>query len=150
MNRLARSLPGGSAVLLLALVAIAAPASGAEGVAVVHYTPQAYPVFVQQLNSGQVAAVTFNKRLRSMRVTLKNGQHVLVKYPPHQADAEIARVKGKHVAVTVLSPAAAKAETPKKTPHHKLRYIAGGVLVIVIVIVGAVLYIVKKRRRDSE
>ena len=73
------------------------------------YTKEGYPLFVQQLNGGQVAAVTVNKRLRSMRVTLKNGQHVLALYPPHQSAATIAKLQGKHVRVTVLSPAQAKA-----------------------------------------
>ena len=83
-----------------------------------------------------------------MRITLKNGQHVLAVYPPHQSAARSLYVEGKHVAVTVLSPAQAKAEGPKKPVHHKLRYIAGGVLLLVIIVVGAVLLVRRKGERD--
>jgi hypothetical protein len=150
MNRQTRAFQGVFAVLCLALAVLAAPASVGAAEVVVHYTKESYPTFEAQLNGGQVSAVTFNKRIRSMRVTLKNGEHVLVVYPPHQAAAEIAKVEGKHVHVTVLTPTQAKKETPKVTAHHKLRYIAGGILILVIVVVGAVLYFNRKRKRDSD
>ncbi len=147
MNRPMRVFPATCLALCLVLLAFALPAAAAEEV-VVHYTKEGYPVFVQQLDGGQVAAVTFNKRLRSMRITLKNGQHVLALYPKHQSAATIALVQGKHVPVTVLTPTQAKAQEPKKAVHHKIRYIAGGALLLVIIIVGAVLLVRRRGERD--
>jgi len=149
MNRPIRAVRSVCAGLLLALAVLVVPASAGAEEVVVHYTKEPYATFVTQLNGGQVSAVTFNKRIRSMRVTLKNGQHVLVVYPPHQSAAQIAKVQGKHVAVTVLTPTQAKSEVPKKAVHHKIRYIAGGILIVVIIVVGAVL-LANRRRRQSD
>ncbi len=147
MNRLMRALRGTSAALCVALAMLAAPAgAGAEEV-VVHYVKESLPQFEEQLHKGQVSAVTFNKRVRSMRVTLKNGQHVLVVYPPKESAAYIAKVEGAHAHVTILAATQAKQEA-KKPVHHKLRYIAGGVLLVVIIIVGVVLLVNRKRERD--
>jgi nitrate reductase gamma subunit len=57
-------------------------------------------------------------------------------------------LKAKHVTVAVLSKQQAEKEAKEKPKHHKIRYIAGGVLVAVIVIVGAVLLIRRGRSRD--
>ena len=55
--------------------------------------------------------------------------------------------------MTVLTPAEAASEVvnaSKKPVHHKLRYIAGGILVVVIVVVGAVLIVNRKRGREQQ
>ena len=114
----------------------------------IRYTKEPYATFEKQLDGDQVAAVTFNKRVRSIRVTLKNGQHFLAVYPPHESAAEIAKVQARHVPVTILTPAQAKTEEPKKAAHHKLRYIAGGILIVVILVVGGVLLLRRGRERD--
>lgn len=130
---------------VFAVIALPLTASAAE-VTVTHYTKESLPEFEHQLSTGQVTAVTFNKRIRSMRITLKNGQHVTALYPKHQSGPEAAKIEAKHVPVTILSTKQAESELPKKAPHHKIRYIAGGVLIVVIAIVGFVLY---KRRSQS-
>jgi hypothetical protein len=50
----------------------------------------------------------------------------------------------------VLKPAVAAREASKTPVHHKLRYIAGGILVAVILIVGAVLLVDRRRKTAME
>jgi hypothetical protein len=147
MSQLTRASNLALAALCATLAALAAPA-GSLAAESVDYTEESFKVFERQLDGHQVAAATFNKRVRSMRVTLKNGDHKLVTYPPHQASATITKVEAKHVPVTVLTPAQAKAEERKKPVHHKLRYIALAVVVVVIVLVGAFLVFRRRRERD--
>jgi type IV secretory pathway VirJ component len=131
-------------MLLLAALA-PARASAAEDV---HYTKETLPQFEQQLRSAQIQAATFNRRVRSMRLTLKNGEHVLVIYKAKQSPELISKLQAKRVPVTVLSKAAAEKEAKEKPVHHKIRYIAGGVLVALIVIIGAVLIFYRRRQQD--
>jgi hypothetical protein len=125
------------------------PAAVASGASIV-YQNETFPQYEQQLAGGQIQSVTINKRLRSLRITLKDGRYVLAKYGKHEEPKVAAALEAKHVAVTVLTPTVAQREVPKKPAHHKLRYIAGGVLIVVIVIVGAVLYINRKRKADRD
>lgn len=141
------------AVLFAVFVCLApaglAPAAGAaEGTVTVKFQHESLPVYEQQLAHDQVAAVTFNKRLRTVRVTLKNGQHVVAEYPPYQKPRLAAALAAKGVPVTILKKQEAEKEGPK--PGHKLRYIAGAILVVVIVVVGIVLYISRRRKREEE
>jgi hypothetical protein len=53
----------------------------------------------------------------------------------------LARAQGTPVAIAQVKPKAAA-----KPVHHKLRYIAGGILVVVIVVVLAVLLIDRRRK----
>jgi ATP-dependent Zn protease len=129
------------ACFVLALVAGAAAAEGA-----IVYQPETLAQFEQQLAGRQIRTVTINKRVRSLRVTLKNGAYVLAKYAPHQEPALASQLRAKHVPVSVLTPTAAIKETKGKPVHHKLRYIAAGILVLVVVVVGLVLFIDRKRK----
>ncbi len=132
---------------LALLLGILAPA-GAGAAEDVHYTKETLPQFEQQLRAAQIQAATFNRRVRSMRLTLKNGEHVLVIYKAKQSPELISKLEAKHVPVTVLSKAVAEKEAKEKPVHHKIRYIAGGVLVALVVVVGAVLVIYRRRQRD--
>jgi hypothetical protein len=123
----------------------------AANAATIAYTPESYAEYQQQLASGKVKAVIINKRVRSLRVTLTDGRHVLAKYKPKEEKQAAAALQAKHVPATVLTPAQGIKElkaVPKKPVKHKLRYIAGGVLIVVIIIVAAVLLI--RRRRYAE
>jgi hypothetical protein len=120
-----------------------AVAAGAEGT--VTYTHESLQEFEKQLAAKQIQAVTINKRVRSLRVTLKDGRHVLARYERKGEPKVAAALAAKGVPVTVLKPAAAAKEVPKKA--HKLRYIAGGILILVIVVVGTVLYVDRRRKR---
>lgn len=131
--------------LALALLTSAAGAGAAEDV---HYTKESLAEFETQLSGGQIQSATFNKRIRSLRLTLKNGDHKLVIYKAHGSPALMAKLQAKHVPFTVLAKAQAEKEAKEKPVHHKIRYIAGAVVIAVILIVGAVLIVNRRRRRD--
>ena len=125
-------------------VAIAAPRAGAEGT--IDYVKESLAQYQSQLAGGQVKEVTINKRVRSLRVTLSNGDHMLAKYAPKQEPKYEAALKAKGVPVTILTPTEAKAELKGKPVHHKIRYIVGGVLILVLIVVGAVLLVNRRRQ----
>lgn len=127
---------------VLALVALALPPVGAVGAAtVIHYTHESYEAFQHQLAAGQIHAVTFNKKPHSVRVTLKDGSHVLAIYPSHDEPQLAAQLTARGVTVAVLKPKV----KAKPAVHHTLRYIAGGILVVVILTILAVLLIGRRR-----
>jgi hypothetical protein len=137
------------AVLAGALGMALASASGAAGA--VRYESESEALFQQQLAARQIRSAIVNRHLRSVRLTLRDGRHVVVSYPKHQWSRLRAQLHAKHVAVTILTPAQAAKETKKLRHHHrhhKLRYIAGAVLVAVIVVLGAVVLIRWRRRLD--
>jgi ribosomal protein S11 len=137
-----------AALCLAAAGPLAGVATAAEETTIV-YTPESEATFAQQLAAKQIESVIVNKRLRSLRVTLKDGSHVLVKYPKHQEPATVAKIQSKGVSVTVLSTKEAEKQAGKgKKHHHKIRYIVGGALIIVILLVIAVLLFNRRRRRD--
>jgi ATP-dependent Zn protease len=123
---------------------------GTADAATIVYEPVSETVFLHELDSGQVATATINKRARSVRVALKDGSYVKVKYPKHDEPHMYALIKSHGVPVTILSEAQAKAELKNKPVHHKLRYIIGGILIVVIVIVVVVLLLHRRRRRREE
>lgn len=135
-------------VLSTFCLALVAPLSGA-GAAVPQYTKESQQTYEKQLNAGEIASATFNKRLRSLRLTLKNGEHVLYRYPKKGSKALEEALKAKKVPVTILKPSEAAKETTKK-PGHKLRYIVGGVVVVVIVVAGLVLLFNRGRSAREE
>jgi N-dimethylarginine dimethylaminohydrolase len=127
---------------------LASVATAAEETKIV-YAPESEATFARQLDAKQVQSVVINKRLRSIRVTLKDGSHVLAKYPKKQSEETIARLHAHGVAVSVLTTKEAEKQAGKgKSHHHKIRYIVGGALILVIVIVGGVLLFNRNRRRD--
>jgi hypothetical protein len=132
----------------LASVLLALPAATAHGAVV--YVHEPYPEFESQLSGGQIKEVTINKRLRTLRITLADGRHVLAQYAPHE-EPHVRRVlRERHVPVTVLTATEAKKEQGKRPVHHKIRYIVGGVLIAVIVIVGGVVLYNRRRRASSD
>jgi hypothetical protein len=146
VNRPSRAFLGLTLALVVAVAPLAADASAAEEGAIV-YTHESEAQFQQQLAAKKVKSVIINKRVRSLRVTLTDGTHVLAGYPAHQEPQTAARLRANGVNVTVLSKAAAKGEAKPKPVSHKRRYIAGAVLVALIVIAGAVLLIRRRRQR---
>jgi len=132
--------------LVCAALLPAAAAGAAEGIST--YTHESLQQFEKQLAAKQIAAVTINKRVRSLRTTLKDGTHVLARYGRKEEPKIAAALAAKGVPVEVLKPAQAAKEVPKKA--HKLRYIAGGILIVVLLVVGAVLYVDRKRKRDRD
>ena len=114
------------------------------------FTKESRQTYERQLAANEIRDATFNKRLRSLRLTLKDGRYVLYRYPRKGEPALAAQLKAGHVPVTILTSAQAKSEGSKAARHHKIRYIAGGILVAVIVIVGAVLLIDRRRKLAME
>jgi ribosomal protein S11 len=137
-----------AALCLAAAGPFASIAAAAEETKIV-YTPESEATFARQLAAKRIESVIVNKRLRSLRVTLKDGSHVLAKYPKKQSEQTVARLQAHGVAVTVLSKKDAEKEAGKgKSHHHKIRYIVGGALIVVIVLAAAVLLFNRSRRRD--
>lgn len=127
--------------------ALALASAGAQAAeTTVTYTHEGLAEWEKQFAAGEVSAVTINPRLRSLRTTLKDGRHVVAKYKPKQRAKYIDKLKSKGVALTILSPKAAKAEAARIPVHHKLRYIAAGVLVVIVLIVGGVLFYNRRRK----
>jgi hypothetical protein len=135
------------ACMSLGLLLAAAPSLAAEGT--VHYQKESLQEYEKQLAGGQIQAASFNKKVRSIHLTLKDGRHVLVKYGAGQEPTYKAQLQAKGIPVTILAPAQA-AKKAKKPVKHKLRYIAGGILVAVVIVVGAVLLIDRKRKLGTE
>lgn len=135
------------AAIAMAL-AVSSQAQAAE--TTVHYTKEGQQEYEQQLAHSEIESATFNKRIRSLHLTLKNGTHVLFRYPPKDEPTLAAALAAHHIPVTILTPTAAKAEASKAPVHHKLRYIAGGILVAIVIIVAAVLLFDRRRKRMAE
>jgi hypothetical protein len=130
---------------LLAALSLAAAASAATPT----YEEESEAAWEQQLAAGQIRAATINKFLQTVRTTLKDGRYVLVHYPKGQEPRVLKQLTAKHIRVTVLTHSAAVAEAKKKPVHHKLRYIAGGIVLGLIVLAGAVL-LVKRLRAQAD
>ena len=144
--------PGARKALLplmfcLALALPAPVALAAE--ATVKYTRETLQEYEKQLASGQIQSATFNKRVRSVHLTLKDGRHMLIKYAAGGEPALAAQLTAKGVPVTIRKPAEAAKEA-KKPVKHKLRYIAGGILVVVVVVVAGVLLFDRRRKTAME
>jgi ATP-dependent Zn protease len=114
----------------------------------ISYTKESEADFAKQLAGKEVESVNINKRLRTMRVTLADGRHVLARYPKKQEPQTEARLRSRGVTVTVLSKQDAEQEVGPKKAHHKTRLIVGVAVIVVIVIAGAVLLVNRRRRRD--
>jgi hypothetical protein len=63
-----------------------------------------------QLAAGEVQAATFDKRVRSARLALTRGRHVLMKYGKGEEPKVVAQLQAKGVRVTVLTQAQAERE----------------------------------------
>jgi hypothetical protein len=141
MRQLASVVP--LALCLALALALPSGALAAEGTTP-KFTKESREAFEQQLAKGEIKSAEFNKKLRSLHITTKNGTLYLFHYEKKGAPAVEAKLKAKHVSFTVLTPKEAATEAKAKPKKHKIRYIAGGVVVLLIVI-GAVVYFVRRR-----
>ena len=136
------------ATILLALAVPAASAFAAE--VTVKYKDENGQEFERQLAAKEIQAATFNKRIRSLHILLKNGEHFRYIYAKKGEPALAAQLEAKHIPVTVLTPEEAKQEASKAPVKHKIRYIAGGILIVVIIVVGGVIVWDRRRKRLAE
>lgn len=133
------------AALLALCVALTLPLQ-AVAAGTPQFTKETQQAFEAQLKSGQIASATFNKRIRSLRITLKRGQHFTYTYPKKGSPAVEAKLRAHHVTFTKLSTTEAKKDA-KKPAKHKIRYIAGAV-VIVLILIAALVLVLRRRQAD--
>jgi hypothetical protein len=142
MNRSIRRQAAALLACLLASACLAPVGVAVAAATVIHFQHESYQAFQNQLAKGEVKAVTFNKKPHSAHITLSNGKLVLAIYPPLQEHQLAAELASKGVPLTIEH---SHKTTTAKPVHHKLRYIAGGILVVVILTILAVLLIGRRR-----
>jgi len=113
---------------------------------VIHFERESLPALETQLDHAQVHALSFHPGNGTgtghVHVSLNNGRHMTVAYASSEQAQLLAVASAHNTPVTI-----AKAKTTVAKPaHHKLRYIAGGILVVVIIVVLAVLLIDRRRK----
>jgi hypothetical protein len=131
----------------LACVACAWAAITATAIAAtaIHFEHETLPALRVQLQHHQVHALSFHPATPTghIHVSLNGGRHMTVAYATTEQTALLAIARADGTPVTI---AQAKAKAVKPAAHHKLRYIAGGILVLVIIVVLAVLLIDRRRK----
>jgi hypothetical protein len=134
-----RRLTLSSVCAALALLSLAA----ATPALATHFPLESYQAFLHQLEHGEVHAVVLHPRAHTAHVSLDDGGHMRTTYPA-AAQARIveeARARGASATVSVFK---------AKPVHHKLRYIAGGILIVVILVVLVALLIGRRRAIAEE
>jgi hypothetical protein len=111
----------------------------------IHFQPESLPALKEQLAHHEVHALAFHPAATEghIHVSMDDGRHLTVVYSTSEQTALVAlgRSDGARVLIATAKPKAAA-----KPAHHKLRYIAAGILVVVIVVVAAVLLIDRRRK----
>jgi hypothetical protein len=130
--------------LALAVAVLAAPA----GAATVHFEKESLQAYEGELHHGEVHAVTFHPGTTTghLHISLNNGGHMTVSYAASQQGKLVAQAQAANARVKI-----AALRTKKDIAvHHKLRYIAGGILIVVILVVLVVLLIGRRRAVADE
>jgi hypothetical protein len=117
-------------------------ASGALAVAV--KITESYPALQAQVKADQVRDAVFNKKAHTVHIVLKSLTRENVLYPSHQYLALTAQLKAQGAKILLTH-----AKVKKKSTHHKLRYIAGGIVVVAVIGIAGLLY-VRRRRYMAE
>jgi hypothetical protein len=144
MTGLTRLRSFGPAALLAVCVALALPAEGLAAAATPKYTKESQQAYESQLQKGEIAEATVNKFVRSLRLTLKNGDHVLYSYPAKGGPKLEEELKAKGIPVTTLH---GNGHKHKKSAKHTRRYVAIGV--VVIVVLAGVAFLMFRRRPSA-
>ncbi|HVR04450.1 MAG TPA: hypothetical protein VMS02_00300 [Solirubrobacteraceae bacterium] len=135
-----RSFRRASCAALALLILAGTTATPAPATTIVHFQPESYAALLVQVHKGEVHAVVLHPSGPKAHVALNDGAHFTATYPLGEATKLGAEVRAHGGAFSI---ATAKHKTG--TVHHKLRYIAGGILIVVIVVVLAVLLIGRRR-----
>lgn len=128
--------------LALLLGTLAAPTFAAT---IVHFQRESYQALLVQIRRGEVHAIVLHPQGYKAHVSLDDGGHFTATYPT----AEVAKLEAlahAHNASFAVATSAHKATTV----HHKLRYIAGGILIVVILVVLGVLLVGRRRALSEE
>lgn len=127
----------------MCLLLIATLPAASAGAATVHFQKESLQAYEGELHKGEVHAVTFHPGTGTghLHVSLNNGGHMTVAYAASEQGKLVAQAQAANARIKV---AAVKAKKPAAV-HHKLRYIAGGILIVVILAVLGVLLIGRRR-----
>jgi hypothetical protein len=130
------------AATLGCLVCLAMTASALAATAI-HFQKESLPALEKQLHSHEVHALVFHPTPAPghIHASLNSGAHMSIVYAGSEQAHLVALAQAEGTRVTI-----AKSTTAKKTVHHKLRYIAGGILVAVIIVVAVVLLVDRRRK----
>jgi ATP-dependent Zn protease len=129
-----------AAVAILASGLLLSGFGAALATAATPATTESYQALLGQINAGQVRSAVINRKPHTIKVTLDDGSVQRIDYPPAD-EKQLSNSLRKHGAVVKI----AKKKKAKKAVHHRLRYIAAGILGVVVV-VGLVLLILRGRR----
>ena len=125
--------------LAFAVTVLAVPA----GAATVHFQKESLQAYEGELHHGEVHALTFHPGTGTghLHISLNNGGHMTVVYPASQQARLVTEAQAAKARVKI-----ATLQTKKTAAvHHKLRYIAGGILILVILVVLVVLLVGRRR-----
>jgi hypothetical protein len=143
MTGLTRLRALGPVALVAMLVALSLPAVGLAAAAKPTYTKESKQAYEAQLSKGKIASAVFNKPVRSLRLTLKDGRHFLYTYPAKGSQALEEQLVAKGVPVSKLGGSGKKHH--KASSKHTRRYIAIGI-VVVLLLIGAGVLLARRRR----
>jgi hypothetical protein len=132
-------------VACLALVCLTLPATGLAATAI-HFQSESLTALEGQVAHHEVRAFSFHPGTGGtghIHASLNDGRHMTVIYATSEQPQLIAKARAEGIRVTI---AKAKVKAAKPAVHHKLRYIAAGILVVVIVVVAAVLLVDRRRK----
>jgi hypothetical protein len=124
------------------MLCVAVTASALAATAI-HFQRESLPALEKQLHGHEVHALVFHPTPAPghIHASLNSGAHMSIVYAASEQAHLVAVAQAEGARVTV-----AKSTATKKTVHHKLRYIAGGILVAVIVVVAVVLLVDRRRK----
>jgi hypothetical protein len=141
-----KGLPATAVAATLGCLICAAMTAGALAATAIHFQRESLPALEKQLHSHEVHALVFHPTPAPghIHASLNNGAHMSIAYAGSEQAHLVALAQAEGARVTIAK------STTKKTVHHKLRYIAGGILVAVIVVVAVVLLVDRRRKlRDT-
>jgi ATP-dependent Zn protease len=118
--------------------AYAIPAAGATSTTSGgHVTTENEQALKRQIAADEITSASFRIKEHSLRLVLKNGQHVAV----HLSGPPSAKLRAE------LDKSGAKVS--KKSPPHKRRYIVAGIAVVVLILVAGALVVWRRRRHAA-
>ncbi len=129
----------------LACACLVVSGSALGATTAIHFEPESLSALKVQLGHHEVHLLSFHPAgsVGHIHVSLNGGRHMTVSYSSSEQAALVALA---HTDGTRVLVATAKPKAAAKPVHHKLRYIAAGILVVVIVVVAAVLLIDRRRK----
>lgn len=104
---------------------------------------ETYQQALAQIDAGKVTRATINRTTHDVRLLLSDGTKALVVYPPSD-EATLSATLHQHGATVKFTRHTHK----QATTHHRIRYIAGGVL-LALIVVGGGLYLYSRRSQEA-